>query len=161
MDLQNLSGNIKNLYIENSVIYGGKITVGVGSKTNNANVVVESISNSDVYQEPSFDYLIVKTSEKAIQERGSLYEATRLAWRAGERITNYKYVISVIGGVVQEVYVVNKWNIIQSGSNAGRYEFNGEIASLVEARALKGKKIPAKYRKVGMASPVLYKKLID
>ena len=34
----NLKGNIKNLYIENSVIYGGEITAGVASKTNGANL---------------------------------------------------------------------------------------------------------------------------
>lgn len=32
----NLEGNVKNLYIENSIIYGGKITAGVASKTNEA-----------------------------------------------------------------------------------------------------------------------------
>jgi len=35
----NLEGNIKNLYIENSIIHGGKIIAGVASKTNNASLI--------------------------------------------------------------------------------------------------------------------------
>lgn len=46
----NLEGNIKNLYIENSVIYGGKITGGVVSKSNGAiltNVLYDGFVISD------------------------------------------------------------------------------------------------------------------
>ena len=49
----NLERNIKNLYIENSIIYGGKIISGVASKTNNAtltNILYDGfvISNEEV-----------------------------------------------------------------------------------------------------------------
>ncbi|MBQ8321440.1 MAG: hypothetical protein IJX92_03650 [Clostridia bacterium] len=115
--------------------------------------------DSSVYAEPSFNYVMIKTSHERIQKcNGSLYEATRYAWRAGERITQYNYVISVIGGVVQEVYVADKWNIVQSGELVGRYEFHGRTATNAEARALIGKTIPFKYRKPGSANPVMFKK---
>lgn len=49
----NLEGNVKNLYIENSVIYGGKVVAGVASKANNAtltNILYDGfvISNEEV-----------------------------------------------------------------------------------------------------------------
>ena len=116
-------------------------------------------SDGTVYAEPSFDYVMIKTSHERVQKcNGSLYEATRYAWRAGERITQYNYVISVIGGVVQEVYVADKWNIVHNGELVGRYEFHGKVATLNEARALIGKKIPFEYRKPGSANPVMFKK---
>ena len=46
----NLEGNVKNLYIENSVIFGGKITAGVASKTSNSiltNVLYDGYVVSD------------------------------------------------------------------------------------------------------------------
>lgn len=116
-------------------------------------------SDGGVYVEPSFDYVMIKTSHERVQKcNGSLYEATRYAWRAGERITQYNYVLSVIGGIVQEVYVADKWNIVQNGELVGRYEFHGKAATLNEARALIGKKIPFEYRKPGSANPVMFKK---
>ena len=116
-------------------------------------------SDGTVYAEPSFDYVMIKTSHERVQKcNGSLYEATRYAWRAGERITQYNYVISVIGGVVQEVYVADRWNIVHNGELVGRYEFHGKVATLNEARALIGKKIPFEYRKPGSANPVMFKK---
>lgn len=116
-------------------------------------------SDGTVYAEPSFDYVMIKTSHERVQKcNGSLYEATRYAWRAGERITQYNYVISVIGGVVQEVYVADRWNIVHNGELVGRYEFHGKVATHNEARALIGKKIPFEYRKPGSANPVMFKK---
>ena len=59
---------------------------------------------SDIYTEPSFDYVIVKTSEKVMSERGgSLYIATNRFWYAEERISNYTFVISVVDQIFQRV----------------------------------------------------------
>lgn len=130
---------------------------GAGESENTKISNVES--DGTVYAEPSFDYVMIKTSHERVQKcNGSLYEATRYAWRAGERITQYNYVISVIGGVVQEVYVVDRWNIVHNGELVGRYEFHGKAATLNEARGLIGKKIPFEYRKPGSANPVMFKK---
>lgn len=41
---------------------------------------------------------------------GSLYDATRKAWRANlELASKIKIVLSVIGGIVREVYEVDEW----------------------------------------------------
>lgn len=111
-----------------------------------------------VYDEPEgVDYVIIKTSNNAIQINGSLYEATRRAWRAKlERAQDVKFALSVIGGIVREVYEVNEW--YQSPESENRIEFNGKPACDEIADLFRGKMIPEYYRKKGMSSPFLYKK---
>ena len=122
-------------------------------------VAKTEVSEDDVYEEPSFDYVLIKTSYDRVNNRnGSLYEATRYAWRVGPRIESYAYVISVIDMVVQEVYTADSWNVVSQGDLQGRYEFHGKIATDTEARKLVGKRIPFKYRKPGAANPVMFKK---
>lgn len=115
-------------------------------------------SATEIYDEPNFDYVIIKTTENRVQERGNLYEATRFAWKVGERIERYRYVFSVINKIVREVYVVDCWHKIENGKDKGRYEFFGNEAKDPIFRDFIGKTIPEYYRAVGMASPVLYKK---
>ena len=107
-------------------------------------------------------YLIIKTSYSAIRNNGSLYEATRRAWKLSlSSARQYKYILSVINGVVKEVYEVEKeeWHI--SADADGRIEFdnNGRIANGQIWRELIGKKIPSCYRKKGMLNPVIGRKL--
>ena len=109
----------------------------------------------NVYNEPEFDYVIIKTSDKWVNIRGSLYEATRREWRAGERITQYTFVLSVINQIVQAVYIVDRWNWVPDKK---RWEFFGREATGPKFDELIGKTIPEKYRKPGMASPIVYKK---
>lgn len=111
-----------------------------------------------IYEEPEgIDYVIIKTSNNAIQINGSLYEATRRAWRAKlDRARNIKFALSVIGGIVREVYEVDQW--YQSPESENRIEFNGKPACDEIANQLRGKMIPDYYRKQGMSSPFLYKK---
>ena len=110
-----------------------------------------------IYEEPDeIDYVIVKTSNNNAAQNG-LYEATRRAWRANfERARKVKYVLSVISGIVQEVYEVDEW--YRSPEFDGRVEFNGKPASREIANLFRGKMIPEYYRKQGMSSPFLYKK---
>lgn len=116
--------------------------------------------DKDVYQEPNFDYVIIKTRAERISERGSLYEATRYAWKVGERIKDYKYVLSVVNKVVRAIYIVESWHKIETGKDKGRYEFFGREAVGSIFDSIIGKKIPEKYRKNGMASPLLYKNIL-
>ena len=112
-----------------------------------------------IYEEPAeIDYIIVKTSNNAVQiAQGSLYDATRKAWRANlERASKIKIVLSVIGGIVREVYEVDEW--YRSTEFDGRIEFNGKPANRETASLFQGKMIPEYYRKQGMSSPFLYKK---
>lgn len=119
----------------------------------------QSDGENNIYEEPDFDYVIIKTTTARIQEYGgNVYEATRRAWKVGERIKQYKYVLSVVNKVVQAVYVVDRWRIVESGESKGRYEFWGKEATGLKFDNLIGKTIPVKYRLKGMASPVVYKK---
>ena len=108
----------------------------------------EKLSSLYEYQEPEEDYIIIKTSKGAIEANGSLYEATRRSWKADiNKAKKYKYVLSVINGIVKGVYMVDKW--YPDGDRiafVGR-ETNDKISSLIETL------IPAMYRKKGMARP--------
>lgn len=116
----------------------------------------EKICAVTEYQEPKEDYIIIKTSEMAINERGNLYEATRHSWRGKlENARKYKYVLSVIYGVVKEVYEVEESGWYQDGD---RIAFNGKVTDNPNMRALVGKLLPSKYMERGMANPFMYKK---
>lgn len=83
-----------------------------------------------MYAEPEgIDYIIIKVKESVINGGygGNLYETTRRAWRAKlETAMPYRYVLSVVGGIVQEVYSVSRW--YTSPDNAPRIEFEGQVA---------------------------------
>lgn len=106
-----------------------------------------------VYFEPKEDYIIIKTTPGAIQVHGGLYEATRKAWTASlNRAKKYKYVLSVVYGVVREVYEVERWYSVCDRIAFVGKPANGPITSL------KKHQIPQKYKGKGMANPFLYKK---
>ena len=113
--------------------------------------------NVPIYLEPKFEYVIIKINEDYIKERGSIYEATRRAWKAKlENAMQYKYVLSVNKGVVLEVFEVEQWQ--ECAAEPGRIEFVGHVASGSMANQVKGKMIPEYYRTKGLASPFLYKR---
>lgn len=115
----------------------------------------EKIMTAPVYEEPSKDYIIIKTYPNMVNSLG-LYEATRQAWRADiNKACKYKYVLSVVYGIVKEVYEVSSWYTVK-GTN--RIAFEGEPTKDPDMVSLKGKMIPAYYRRRGNANPFLYKK---
>ena len=109
------------------------------------------------YTEPKEDYIIIKTSQKAIEEKGNLYDATRGCWKATlEKATQYKYVLAVLQGIVREVYDVSEWHT--SAAEAPRIEFTGKPTTNADMRRLVGKRLPAAYTQKGAANPFMYKK---
>ncbi len=111
------------------------------------------------------DFIIIKTSEQQVLIcNGSLYDATRHAWNVSyNSVIQYPYVLSVINGIVKEVYKVKNWYPAtqwkcDNKDISSRYEFVGEIAPEIIREKWLGKLIPAHYRKKGMASPVVYSK---
>ena len=140
--------------------YPGLTNIQRGHGIDRGVITVEDLKmslNAVEYTEPSEKYIIIKTTPKAIQENGNLYEATRKAWRAKlEKAQKYKYVLSVIYGIVQEVYEVDEDKWIQI-PNTDRIAFEGKPTK-DSISSLKGKLIPAKYREKGAAYPFLYKK---
>ena len=112
------------------------------------------IKNLSPYSEPSEKYIIIKTTMKAVAIGGSLYEATRYAWRANiKKAKNYKFVLAVIYGIVRGVYEVDSWYQEPNG----RIAFHGHPAT-GSITALIGKQIPEKYRQKGASYPFIYKK---
>ena len=111
--------------------------------------------NTSVYNEPNEKYIIIKTTPDAIKNNGGLYEATRRAWRAKEeKAKKYQYVLSVVYGIVREVYKVSIWYTLPTG----RIAFEGEPTTDSIASKVKGKRIPDKYKQKGAANPFMYKK---
>ena len=121
--------------------------------------IIPQHPSSAIYTEPPFDYVMINTSENMKNERGgSLYESTKRYWRAGEKISDYTYVVSVVDQIVQHVYIADTWFKFSDGEWAGRWGFFGREAKGIEFDKLIGKRIPEKYRVPGNANPVLYKK---
>lgn len=120
--------------------------------------IIPKYSNSAIYTEPLFDYVMIKTTEKMKNERGgSLYESTKRYWRAGEKISDYTYVVLVVEQIVQRVYIADVWFKFSDGKWAGRWGFFGREAKGEDFDKLIGKRIPEEYRIRGNANPVLYK----
>lgn len=117
---------------------------------------LHAMYNTPVYNEPEEKYIIIKTTPDAISANyGDLYEATRKAWRADiKKAKKYKYVLSVVYGVVREVYKANEWQELPTG----RIVFVGEVTNDAIAAKVKGKRIPDEYRQKGAANPFMYKK---
>lgn len=102
-------------------------------------------------------YMIIKIKSYWLEQCKDRYECTRSAWKLKPEIAQkYPYVLSVTSGIVQEVYKVTEWHYCDDKS--GRAEFTGRVAEPEVQKIFKGKKIPAKYRKKGQASPFLYGK---
>lgn len=113
------------------------------------------------YSEPSdVDYMIIKTSQNRVDYcNGDIYEATRYAWKLNySRAIKYKYILSVINGVVMAVYEPEKWQ--EAKDNHGRYEFFGKPAPQAISSIFVNKRVPEEYVKKGMSNPILYKKEI-
>ena len=120
--------------------------------------IIPKYADMSIYSEPSFDYVMIKTTAKMMVDRGgSLYVSTNRFWRAGEKITEYTFVLSVVDQVVQRVYIADTWFKFSDGEWVGRWGFWGREAKGEEFETLIGKRIPEQYRIRGNANPVLYK----
>lgn len=145
--------------VESALIdaYPGLSNIQKGHDYERGSIRLEDLEvtlNAKEYSEPADKYVIIKTSAGAIQANGNLYDATRICWRATlSKAQKYKYVLSVINGIVVEVYSVDHWYAY----NDDRIAFEGNPAT-DQMASLKGKLIPAKYRRKGLANPFLYKK---
>lgn len=121
-------------------------------------ITLENEISRKCYEEPEdIDYIIIKTSQQRKEDcDDSLYEATRSAWKLNiNEARKRKYVLSVINGIVKEVYEVTNW---KKTDHNGRIEFEGRKAVEEVRNIFFDKRIPPEYRKKGQASPTLYKK---
>lgn len=125
----------------------------------NTKVLQESLSAKE-YEEPPFKYLIIKIKDSTLSSKnGDMYEAVRASWRIDNRkIDKYKICFAVMNGIVKAIYRIDRWEPDELFDNK-RYRFVGEKIDIDKEtvyRKYYHKRIPEKYRKKGMASPVLY-----
>lgn len=156
-----LETNTQALLIEAAVMdcYAGLSNIQGGYETDCSVVRVEQLQKRfsiKPFKEPhNIKYMIIKIKQSIIDERGSVYEAVRRAWKvSSKKINKYSYVLAVKKGIVEEVYCPTKWE--RNQERPDRYEFVGEIAPAEIQEIFKGKRIPDKYIQRGMSNPVLY-----
>ena len=109
------------------------------------------------------DFVMVRITEKRIkyvsnfndESSDNLYKATHYRWRANlDKIKYKKFVLSVIGTEIVNVYEVIKWQNAKDryGENGkGRVEFEGKQADEEIRNLFIGKKFPTVYQ-----NPVQY-----
>ena len=115
-----------------------------------------------VYDEPKdFRYLLIKVQQWRVDEAAGTYgndaryQITRWCWKIKPRSTEeYPYAFSVTGGIVKEVYKIDRW----IPAEEKRYAFEGSVAEEAVRHRFVDKRIPDAYCKKGMASPVLFSK---
>lgn len=84
-----------------------------------------------------------------------LYEATRKAWKVGERREKADYAAPVYRGLVREIYVIESWQ--RSSEGKGRWEFVGKPAGEEIRDQFIGHSVGANYgRKQGTQNPIQY-----
>lgn len=101
-------------------------------------------------------YILIKIKNYWLNERnGNVYETVRSAWKLSlDKVKKYKYVLAVVDGIVKKVFEVDNWHYANGIS--GRVEFDGKEANESIANIFLNKRIPARFRKKGQASPALY-----
>ena len=97
--------------------------------------------------------LLIKVPDSALNL--DLYEATRKAWKLSlEKAKKAELVLSIYRGLVVGVFKPKEWYLVIE--EPGRIGFHGEIVSPLISDHYFGKRLPDRFRKKGMASPVLY-----
>lgn len=111
------------------------------------------------YDAPIADFsninaVIIKIRPAFIDERGSVYEAVRAAWRIDPAHAAGLPVVASVEGVIKGIFTDVKWR--KSTKYRGRFEFIAKESQKEEHRALIDCQLPPKYCKPGQANPILY-----
>ena len=122
---------------------------------NSAEVLQRVLSCEEFKDQPDLKYCIIKINDHVLNERGSVYETVRKHWKVNlSRVKKIPYVLACHNGIVAEVYEIEKW--YRSDEMPKRCEFIGKVADDGIRQLFINKRLPKKYCKKGMASPVLY-----
>lgn len=98
--------------------------------------------------------IIIKIRQTTVDEKGGVYEAVRASWRVKVDKARGLPVIACVGGIIQGVFTDVEWH--ESADIPGRYEFTAKESRQKEHTSLLGRRLPARFCRKGMASPVLY-----
>lgn len=123
--------------------------------TSHALEIQNKYSREEMKIDPTHKLLVIKTNETTKTERdGSIYEATRWAWRLSlARAERANYILGVIGGVCEGCFVATEWKRTEDGS---RCLFEGEDAPEDIKVMYVNKLIPSDFRKKGASNPISY-----
>ena len=122
---------------------------------NSAEVLQRVLSCEEFKDQPDLKYCIIKINDHVLNERGSVYETVRKHWKVNlSRVKKIPYVLACNNGIVVEVYEIEKW--YRSDEMPKRCEFIGKVADDGIRQLFINKRLPKRYCKKGMASPVLY-----
>ena len=99
-------------------------------------------------------FVIIKIRNEIIDERGSVYEAVRRAWRIDVNKVNGRAVIACVQGVIKGVFCNCKWQ--KSEEEEGRFFFVGDEINDEGKEIYYDKRIPNYFCKKGAASPIRY-----
>ncbi|MCI7232701.1 MAG: hypothetical protein SOT68_08975 [Oscillospiraceae bacterium] len=123
---------------------------------NNAEVLQRELSYETFEDIDDLKYCIIKINDWHLNERGSVYETVRKAWKVNyNRIIKIPYVLASNNGVVVDVFIAEKWYEAPD-DGPGRYMFDGKQAPEKIRALFVNKRLPKHYIKKGLASPVLY-----
>lgn len=122
---------------------------------NSAEVLQRVLSCEEFEDQQELKYCIIKINDNVLNERGSIYETVRKHWKVNlTRVQKIPYVLACHNGIIAEIYETKKW--YRSEEMPERSEFIGKVASEDIRQLFINKRLPNKYCKKGMASPVLY-----
>lgn len=88
---------------------------------------METPFNTDKVLCVKIDNTLKSKDVKHLERHENIYECTRKYWHVDiERARKADYVMGIANGIVQAVYIPQKWAITTNPKFAGRYEFEGE-----------------------------------
>ena len=119
---------------------------------------IQKIYTVETIDEIKEKCLIIKIRQSTVdlfpncETSKAIYEATRASWKLNmQNAKKVTYVLSVMDGIVKAVYTDLEWS-----TEGTRWKFEGKEASKDIQNKYVGKRIPAEFRKRGIASPCLY-----
>ena len=122
---------------------------------NNAEVLQRELGCEEFEDVENLKYCIIKINSYWMNERGSVYETVRKHWKLNlKRVKKIPYVLASHNGMILEVFEVDKW--YDAPDVPGRVMFDGHVAQDDIRSMFINKRLPKKYIKKGLASPVLY-----
>lgn len=122
---------------------------------NSAEVLQRDLSCKEFEDIDNLKYCIIKINDYWLNERGNVYETVRKHWRVNlNRVKKIPYVLASHNSVIVEVYEIENW--YSAEDVPGRCMFDGHVAPDEIRELFINKRLPKRYVKKGLASPILY-----
>ena len=144
--------------------YPGLTNIVAGAGSNDYGVMhAKEIVRRYAAEPAVFQHKALLISVNSSAAEGSLYEATRYAWKISQpKAMKAEVVLSTLQGLIVGAFVADNWlpataaNFPGREEVLGRFGFVGRAASQELQQLYVGKRVPDEYRKRGAANPVRY-----